>query len=36
MIYTIHTTHEYLTDEEKENNDTYRVVGGKKCLNTED
>ena len=36
MIYTIHTTHEYLINEEKENDDTYQVVDGKKCLNTGD
>ena len=29
---TIHTNHEYLINDEKENNDTYRVVDGKKCL----
>ena len=33
---TIHTTHEYLINEEKENNITDQVVGGKKCLNAED
>ena len=36
MIYTIHTTHEYLINEEKENNDIYQVVDGKKFLNTGD